>query len=203
VRTGVTEWGTNGELLSPTASATAHRLPARAGYDPRMAKTLLQEALDGWRYAREGVVAELENIPAESFDFRPVSTVRTVAELARHIAESSAVMVGELTRADGDFTRQSYPEHLKEHAADLDPRQDKDALLALLRDSLEAGVERFRDAGELRMLQLITQFNGEPATRLSWMSHGVAHEDYHRGQLCVYARQLGLVPALTKRIHGG
>ena len=52
------------------------------------------------------------------------------------------------------------------------------------------------------MLQQITQFNGQPATRLSWMTHGVAHEEYHRGQLCVYARMLGLVPALTKLIHG-
>ena len=51
-----------------------------------MTKTMLEEALDGWRYAREGVVAELENIPAESFGFQPVPTVRTVAELARHIA---------------------------------------------------------------------------------------------------------------------
>jgi len=167
-----------------------------------MTKTLLEEALVGWRYTREGVVAELENIPEESFGFRPVPAVRTVAELARHIAESAAVMVGELTRPDGDFTRQSFPEHVKEHAADLDPRQDKDALLALLRGSLEAGIARFREAGELQMLQLITQFNGEPATRLSWMSHGVAHEEYHRGQLCVYARQLGLVPALTQLIHG-
>jgi uncharacterized damage-inducible protein DinB len=167
-----------------------------------MTKTLLEEALVGWRYAREGVVAELENIPEESFGFRPVPEVRTVAELARHIAESAAVMVGELTRPDGDLTRQSFPEHLKEHAADLDPRQDKDALLALLRGSLEAGIAKFYEAGELRMLQLITQFNGEPATRLSWMSHGVAHEEYHRGQLCVYARQLGLVPALTQLIHG-
>jgi uncharacterized damage-inducible protein DinB len=167
-----------------------------------MTKTLLEEALVGWRYAREGVVAELENIPEESFGFRPVPEVRTVAELARHIAESAAVMVGELTRPDGDFTRQSFPEHLKEHAADLDPRQDKDALLALLRGSLEAGIAKFYEAGELRMLQLITQFNGEPATRLSWMSHGVAHEEYHRGQICVYARQLGLVPALTQLIRG-
>ena len=167
-----------------------------------MTKTLLEEALVGWRYAREGVVAELENIPEESFGFRPVPEVRTVAELARHIAESAAVMVGELTRPDGDFTRQSFPEHLKEHAADLDPRQDKDALLALLRGSLETGIARFRETGELQMLQLITQFNGEPATRLSWMSHGVAHEEYHRGQICVYARQLGLVPALTQLIRG-
>jgi uncharacterized damage-inducible protein DinB len=106
------------------------------------------------------------------------------------------------TRPDGDFTRQPYPDHLKEHAGGLDPRSDKDALLALLRGTLETGMARFREAGEELMLQPITQFNGEPARRLSWMSHGVAHEEYHRGQLCVYARQLGLVPALTRLIHG-
>jgi uncharacterized damage-inducible protein DinB len=167
-----------------------------------MTKTLLEEAVEGWRYAREGVVAELENIPADSFGFRPVSSVRTVAELARHIVESSEVMVGELTRPEGSFTRQTYANHLKEHAGGLDPRQDKDALLALLRETLEKGVARFREAGEDLMLRPIMQFNGEPARRLSWMGHGVAHEEYHRGQLCVYARQLGLVPALTRQIHG-
>ena len=50
-----------------------------------MATTLLEEALDGWRFTRDGVIAELENIPAESFDFRPTSGVRTVAELARRL----------------------------------------------------------------------------------------------------------------------
>ncbi len=167
-----------------------------------MATTLLEEALDGWRFARDGVIAELENIPAESFDFRPAPGVRTVAELARHIVESSMVMVGELTRPDGNFTRQSYPAFLAEHAGQLDPRQDKAALIGLLRRSLDDGAARFRRAGEVLILQPITQFNGEPATRLSWMSHGVAHEEYHRGQLCVYARLLGLVPALTQLIHG-
>jgi uncharacterized damage-inducible protein DinB len=152
-----------------------------------MATTLLEEALDGWRFAREGVIAELANIPAGSFDFSPAAGVRTVAELARHIVESGAVMVGELTRPDGNFRRQAYPEFLKEYAGDLDPRQDKDALIALLRSSLESGTARFRQAGDVRMLQQIVQFNGEPASRLSWMGHGIAHEEYHRGQLCVYA----------------
>jgi len=128
--------------------------------------------------------------------------VRTVAELARHIIESGTVMAGELTRPDGDFTRQSYSKLLAEYAGNLDARQDKVSLIALLRRSLEEGTAKFQKAGEVLMLQQITQFNGQPATRLSWMSHGVAHEEYHRGQLCVYARMLGLVPALTKFIHG-
>ena len=167
-----------------------------------MGTTLLDEALDGWRYAREGVIAELENIPADQFGFSPAPGVRTVAELARHIAESGTVMVGELSRPDGTFTRQSYPEFIKEYAGSLDPRQDKASLIGMLRRTLEDGTATLRQAGDDLMRQPIQQFNGTPAARLSWMSHGVAHEEYHRGQLCVYARLLGLVPALTKLIHG-
>lgn len=167
-----------------------------------MDATLLDEALDGWRYTREGVIAELENIPADHFDFSPAPGVRTVAELARHIAESGTMMAGELSRPDGNFTRQSYPEFITEYAAGLDPRQDKASLISLLRRTLDDGTAALRDAGDVAMRRPIQQFNGTPAARLSWMSHGVAHEEYHRGQLCVYARLLGLVPALTTVIHG-
>lgn len=168
-----------------------------------MATTLLDEALEGWRYARDGVIAELENIPAESFGFRPTPETRSVAEIARHIVEAGMVMAGELSHPGGNFTRQSYPEFLKEYAGDLEPGEDKATLLGLLRGTLEGGMATIRGAGEVLMLQQIAQFNGEPATRLSWMSHGVAHEEYHRGQLALYARLLGQVPALTKLIQGG
>jgi uncharacterized damage-inducible protein DinB len=164
--------------------------------------TLLDEALEGWRYAREGVMAELENIPAASFGFRPTPETRSVAELARHIVDAGTVMAGELSRPDGDFTRQSYEQFLAEYAGGLDRADDKTALLRLLGSTLEDGLATLTRAGEVLMLQPITQFNGEPATRLSWMSHGVAHEEYHRGQLALYARLLGRVPALTKLIHG-
>jgi len=119
-----------------------------------MADTLLEEALDGWQFAR-----------------------------------------------DGDFTRQSFPDFMREYGGALDDVADKAALISLLRESFEDGEARLREAGELRMLQQIVQFNGQPATRLSWMSHGVAHEEYHRAQVALYARLIGLVPALTKMIQ--
>jgi uncharacterized damage-inducible protein DinB len=167
-----------------------------------MAKTLLDEALEGWEYTREGVIAELENIPADKFDVSPAPGLRTVAEIARHIVEAGTVMAGELSRPDGDFTRQGYPAFLKEYAGGLDPKQDKASLIALMRSTLADGSAKIGKAGDAVMLKPITQFNGEPAARLSWMSHGVAHEEYHRGQLTFHARMLGLVPALTKLIHG-
>jgi uncharacterized damage-inducible protein DinB len=168
-----------------------------------MTRSLLDEALDGWRYAREGVIAELENIPETSWTFRPVPGTRSVAELARHIVESGLMMAGELSRPDGDFTRQSFPSFMAEYASGLERYADRAALLALLRRSHEDGDRQIRTAGERVMLSAIRQFDGTTAARLSWMSHGIAHEEYHRGQFAVYARLLGLVPALTKTMIAG
>jgi len=45
-------------------------------------RTLLEEAIEAWEDARSGVIDELQNIPADKFDFRPAVGVRSVAELA-------------------------------------------------------------------------------------------------------------------------
>lgn len=163
--------------------------------------TLLEEALEGWRFVREGLIDELENIPAESFDFAPAPGARSIAEVAVHIVESGLMMSGELSRADGDFTRRPAPALMAEYAL-AEPVHAREPLIDLLRRTHLDGTTALREAGEIHMLQQIVQFNGVPATRLSWMSHGVSHEDYHRGQIALYARLLGIVPALTKRIHG-
>jgi uncharacterized damage-inducible protein DinB len=78
----------------------------------------------------------------------------------------------------------------------------KDALIELLRQSHTDSDARFRSAGELMALQYIRRFDGVLGTRLAWLYHAVDHESYHRGQLALYVRQLGKVPALTRLIHG-
>ena len=80
---------------------------------------------------------------------------------------------------------------------------DEEALIELLRTTFDEGVTAFRKSGEAAMMKPIVQFNGEPASRLTWLNHAIAHEEYHRGQLALYARLLGRVPALTKLIMGG
>jgi uncharacterized damage-inducible protein DinB len=111
-------------------------------------------------------------------------------------------MSGELSRPDGDFLRKPYPELMQEHMRGTPKGRTKAELLAGLKRTHADGEKRIRTLGEIGMLQHIRQFNGKPATRLSWMHHGVAHEEYHRGQIAVYARLLGRVPALTKMIEG-
>ena len=167
-----------------------------------MAKNLLDETLDAWGYARDGVIDELENIPASDFAFKPSPHSRTTAELAAHIIESGLLASGELTRKDGNFQRQSYPEFIAEYGGDRASTTKKAELIELLRTTFDEGVAAFRRSGEAAMMKPIVQFNGEPASRLTWLNHAIAHEEYHRGQLALYARLLGRVPALTKLIQG-
>lgn len=164
---------------------------------------LLDETLDAWRYTRRGFLAEAENIPPADWGFRPTPENRDVNELVLHILQAASMAIGELTNPAGDFTRQGFADHLREHGGHLPDSASRDEWLERLRTQLDDGVARFREAGAELFARPITQFNGEPATRLTWLHHSIAHEDYHRGQLTLYARLTGHVPALTQQIRGG
>jgi uncharacterized damage-inducible protein DinB len=164
--------------------------------------TLLEEAIESWEFARMGVIAEADVFAVDEYDFRPAEGSRSVTELLRHLVESGLMMVGELTDPAGDFTRADPGTIYAEYAEAVPGEASPAGLRALLRTTLEEGVAKFREAGEVDMLQTIRRFDGESWTRLAWMHHGIAHEEYHRGQLALYARMCGHVPALTRMIHG-
>jgi uncharacterized damage-inducible protein DinB len=164
--------------------------------------SLLDEILEAWEYTRAGVISEIKNLPDSSLTFRPSPESRSAADIAVHIAESGLMMSGELSRPDGNFQRKSFPEFMKEYAKGVTTSTNKKALIALLTKTHLHGAKKIRQAGELHMLQLITRFDGDRGSRLAWMTHGVSHEEYHRGQLALYARLVGKVPALTQLIYG-
>ena len=163
---------------------------------------LLDEAIESWEDARNGVIDELRNIPASKWDFRPHPQAKSVRELAVHILEVAMMMTGELTRPDTNFRRAPWPRLLAKYAAPAYRAKTRGDLLKLMRTQLRDGCRKFRDAGEIHMLQTIERFDGRPGTRFAWFQHGIAQEMYHRGQLATYQRIIGVEPALTRRIRG-
>lgn len=163
--------------------------------------TPLEEALEAWRDVRAGVIAEAENIPASRYAFRATPEMRSVEDLVRHILEVALMMAGELSRRDTDLHRAAWPELLALYDAPMRKARGKAPLIALLRSSLASGQRAFRRVGDREMRRPITRFDGLKGTKLEWLHHGIAHEEYHRGQLAVYARLLGLEPALTRAIR--
>lgn len=169
---------------------------------PEGPKSLLEEALEAWRFAREGVRDELKNLPGDRMDFRPTPQSRTVRELVQHILEVSMMMTGELTRPDTNLHRAPWPKLLRMYALEAYRAKTKAQLVRLLDSQLKDGERRFRAVGELNLLQLIQRFDGKQGTKSEWMHHIIAHEEYHRGQLALYARLMGATPALTRAIMG-
>jgi uncharacterized damage-inducible protein DinB len=165
--------------------------------------SLLDETIEGWWDVRSGVIAEVDNIPAGKFDFRPVPEVRNVRELVQHILEVAMTMTGELTRPDTDLRRYPWPKLLKHYAGPAYEATTKAQLLKLLESQMKDAEQKFRAAGELALFQYLTRFDGKQGSKFAWWHHGIAQEEYHRGQLATYQRLMGIVPALTKAIHGG
>lgn len=165
-------------------------------------QSLLDEALEAWAYTRSSVIHEIQNLSEADLKFRPHPESRTAIEIAIHIVQSGSMMAGELARPDGDFQRKSYPQFIMEYARGIRPTAKRVEIVRLLKRTHAEGESKIRKAGELHMLQLIARFDGERGSRLAWMNHGISHEEYHRGQIALYARLVGRVPALTQLIHG-
>ena len=160
---------------------------------------LVEEAVRSWELVRQGVIAELDNIPEEQWDHRAGDGARSVRELARHIAEAGAGFVAELVSDDPRFARLLDPAHQAALRAALPAADDKAALLALLRSTGADGAAALRAHGERLVDERMPSFGGE-ASRLTGLYFAIGHESYHRGQVALLARGVGRVPALTQQI---
>jgi uncharacterized damage-inducible protein DinB len=165
--------------------------------------TPLEEALEAWRDTRAGTIAEAENLRSFEFHWKPRRESRTVAALLRHIMEVGMMAAGELSRRDTDFHRAPWPELLAMHSKPLAKAKNRRAILRILRTSMDDAERRLRRAGGREMKKKITRFDGLKGTKLAWLHHAIAHEEYHRGQLALYARLMGREPALTRLIRTG
>ena len=96
--------------------------------------------------------------------------------------------------------RGSFAEQIKNYAPDVRSVEDKDGLLDLLRATMEESSAKLQSAAN-EMGNPMKRFDGKEMTKLAFVSFAIAHEMYHRGQLTVYERLLGIEPMLTQRFR--
>lgn len=157
----------------------------------------IDRLVESWREVRTGLINEASQIPEDRFSFRATPETRSVAELLQHIVQTQKVLVGEVCREDTNLTRQSLANHLKEYALGVDEVRDKSGLLELLRSSLEPAEASIRGCGE-GLQRKMRRLDGKEVSKFDFLNFAAAHEMYHRGQLTVYERLLGVEPALTQ-----
>jgi uncharacterized damage-inducible protein DinB len=96
--------------------------------------------------------------------------------------------------------RASFADNVKAYAPGVRDVNEKDALLDLMRISMDEAAEKLRGAGD-ELRNTMKRFDGKEMNKLAFMSFAIAHEMYHRGQLTVYERLLHIEPALTTRFR--
>jgi uncharacterized damage-inducible protein DinB len=156
--------------------------------------------IGSWREVRAGLIDEASQIPADKFSFRAADGMRTVAELLQHLVESQKMLVGEACLPDTNLLRKSFADQIKDYAPTVREANDKNSILKLLATAMDEIEKQMREhADELK--NTMKRFDGKEMTKQAFMSFAIAHEMYHRGQLTVYERLLGIEPVLTQRFR--
>jgi uncharacterized damage-inducible protein DinB len=151
-----------------------------------------------WRDVRSGLIKEVEQIPTDQFSFRASPETRSISELVQHVIEAQKFLVGEACRAESNLMRQSFADHLKEYASDVSLVTEKAGLVSLLGTSMDEAEACLRASSALD--DKIIGFDGKPNHKPDFLNFVISHEMYHRGQLTVYERLLGIEPQLTQRL---
>ena len=150
-----------------------------------------------WNDARGGFIKEVEKIPADQFSFRATPDTRNVAEIVQHVISTQKIIIGEACRPDTNLMRQSFAAHANEYAPGVSEATDKNGLLELLRTSMDESAARISSYGD-KLGESMTSLTGQPTTKAAFLTFGMSHEMYHRGQLTVFERLLNIEPALTE-----
>ena len=159
----------------------------------------LDRLIQSWSEVRAGLIKEAAQISDDKFSFRATPDTRSVAEILQHIIEAQKLLVGESCRPDTNLMRQSFADHIKEYAPEVAAVTDKNGLIELLRASMETAEATIRGCGD-GLQQTMQRFDRKEVSKFDFLNFAVAHEMYHRGQLTVYERLLGVEPALTQQL---
>ena len=150
-----------------------------------------------WQDVRDGLIKEVELIPSEQMGFKPAPESRTAIEILHHIVETQRVLAGEMCRENTNFQR-GVPALIADFAGNAKEATTRESVLDLLRSSLEETKAMVVSFGDANFEKGMTRFDGKRCTKLEMLNLTMAHEMYHRGQLTVYERLLGIEPAFTQ-----
>jgi uncharacterized damage-inducible protein DinB len=159
----------------------------------------VEEAVRMWELFRMGTISELENIPEDHYDDRAGEGARTVRELALHIVGAAAGFVNELVSDAPAFMRLRDPSVQAELMKQFGDVTTKAELIELAKSTAASNAQRLRDNAAKIEAGTMPMGNAEQS-RVAGVWFAASHEMYHRGQLTIYARTMGVVPAMTAKI---
>jgi uncharacterized damage-inducible protein DinB len=164
-----------------------------------------KEMAASFRTVRANTIKIAEEIPEESYSFRPAPGCRSVAETLVHIAvgprlQEEIHITGHLDTLMGfDFFGFMGKQLAEEQVA-----RSKAEILEMLRaegEKYAKSVEGLSDTLLAESVQYPQGMVPPSKSRFEMLLSPKEHEMHHRGQLMLVQRMLGMVPPLTRQME--
>ncbi len=164
-----------------------------------------KELSEAFRTVRTNTIKIAEEIPEESYSYRPAPQSRSIAETLIHLVASTRFperihFTERLTNMEGfDFFTL-----MGEVQAEEKKSYTKDQILEMLRSNNNSYSQLLANATEDFLAQTVAFPAGmTPPTksRFEMLMSTKEHEMHHRGQLMVFQRILGMTPHLTRQME--
>ena len=139
-----------------------------------------------WDYTRtlvEGLVAQ---VPEDMYDFRPTPEVRSFREQFTHLIDENF-----------RFMAQAAGETPPMEKSAIEQLKGRDDILKALKDSYDYGANVWRGMTDQTAMEMIPGRGGQPQLRWAPILVQIIDNMNHYGNLVVYVRLKGMVPART------
>ncbi|MFX1532974.1 MAG: DinB family protein [Promethearchaeota archaeon] len=146
----------------------------------------MQKLIDMLKHRRKGILFVLKMVPEKLWDWKPEHSMRSVAELANHLALSPLSML-ELLRGelkDGEAFMKLEKDNMASNSHELTKvyEQSLSKLILFLEEHIEdAHEEKIKLFYQDHLTSIYTEIFEE-----------IGHEWFHLGQLFTYLRQKGV-----------
>jgi len=157
--------------------------PSAPAAPPANPITVSEKGLYG--FVSKAVIGAAEEMPEESYGFRPTPDVRSFGQLVGHVADANYMFC---SNAAGEPDPAKDIEKTKTAKADL---------VAAVKDAVAYCGKVFDGMTDAKGSQMMTLFNFNLA-KLTLLSLNTAHTDEHYGNMVTYLRIKGIVPPTSR-----
>jgi uncharacterized damage-inducible protein DinB len=163
-----------------------------------------RELATSFRTVRTNTIQIAEEIPEESYSFKPSPDSRSIGQTLAHIAMVTALQTYVHQNHIDSVAKVNFAEYIQKSRAEEDSLRTKEEIVAALKADGEAFAQYLESLPESVLSESVAMMpGGQPAakSRLEMLMSAKEHEMHHRGQLMVMQRMLGMTPHLTRQMQ--
>ncbi len=163
-----------------------------------------KELAASFRTVRNNTIQIAEDIPEQSYSFRPSPDSRSIGQTLAHIATVTGFQTYMVQNHIDSIAKVNFPEYLQKSRAEEERLRTKDDIVDALKSDGDKFAQLLESLSESVLSQSVAMMPGtQPAakSRLEMLMSAKEHEMHHRGQLMVMQRMLGMTPHLTRQMQ--